>query len=76
MASSGRSSTVPSACAASIWTNYDFAAHRKLIAMQPGDVPVTYADTGALERDYGFRPKTDIRLGLRRFAAWYAQTED
>ena len=56
--------------------DYDFAAHRELIAMQPGDVPVTYADTGALERDYGFRPKTDIRLGLRRFAEWYAQTED
>ncbi len=56
--------------------DYDFAAHRELVPMQPGDVPVTYADAGALERDYGFRPKTDIRLGLRRFAEWYAQTED
>ena len=56
--------------------DYDLAAHRELIAMQQGDVPVTCADTGALERDYGFRPKTDIRLGLRRFAEWYAQTKD
>ena len=56
--------------------DYDLAAHRELIAMQQGDVPVTCADTAALERDYGFRPKTDIRLGLRRFAEWYAQTKD
>ena len=52
--------------------DYDFEAHRELVAMQPGDVPVTYADTSALERDYGFRPSTPLREGLRRFAEWYA----
>ena len=51
--------------------DYDFEAHKKLVAMQPGDVPVTYADTGALERDFGFKPDTDLRTGLRRFAEWY-----
>ena len=50
---------------------YDFEAHRKLVPMQPGDVPLTYADSDALERDYGFTPKTDIRTGLRQFAEWY-----
>ncbi len=53
--------------------DYDFEAHRELVAMQPGDVPVTYADTSALERDYGFRPSTPLREGLRRFAEWYAE---
>ena len=51
---------------------YDFEGHRELVGMQPGDVPVTYADTAALERDYGFTPTTDIRTGLRAFAGWYA----
>lgn len=52
--------------------NYDFDAHKKLVPMQPGDVPVTYADTSALERDFGFKPNTDLRTGLRKFARWYA----
>ena len=52
--------------------NYDFNAHRELVAMQPGDVPVTYADSSALEADYGFRPSIGIREGLRSFAEWYA----
>ena len=51
--------------------DFDFAAHRRLVPMQPGDVPVTYADTSALERDFGFRPQTPLREGLRRFAEWY-----
>ena len=51
--------------------DYDFEAHRKLVGMQPGDVPVTYADASALERDYGFTPRIGIREGLRRFAEWY-----
>ena len=46
-------------------------AHRELVGMQPGDVPVTYADSSALERDYGFRPEIGIREGLRKFAEWY-----
>ncbi len=50
---------------------YDFASHRELVAMQPGDVPVTYADSSAFERDFGFCPSIDIRTGLRRFAEWY-----
>ncbi len=51
--------------------DYDFGAHRELVPMQPGDVAVTYADTSALERDFGFKPCTDLREGLRRFAEWY-----
>ena len=51
--------------------DYDFEAHRELVPMQPGDVPVTYADTSALERDFGFRPDTSLRDGLRSFARWY-----
>lgn len=51
--------------------DYDFEAHKELVAMQPGDVPVTYADTSALERDYGFKPNTSLRTGLRNFAEWY-----
>jgi len=51
--------------------DYDFEAHKELVPMQPGDVPVTYADTSALERDFGFRPSTPLREGLRRFARWY-----
>ena len=51
--------------------DYDFEGHRELVPMQPGDVPVTYADSEALERDFGFRPSIDIRTGLRRFAEWY-----
>ena len=50
---------------------YDFEAHKELVPMQPGDVPVTYADVSDLERDFGFRPKTSLREGLRRFALWY-----
>ena len=51
--------------------DYDFDAHKSLVPMQPGDVPVTYADTDALERDYGFKPCTPLRSGLRSFAQWY-----
>lgn len=51
--------------------DYDFDAHKELVPMQPGDVPVTYADTSALERDFGFKPGTDLRTGLRQFAEWY-----
>ena len=53
--------------------DYDFDAHKELVAMQPGDVPVTYADTSALERDFGYKPSTSLREGLRRFAEWYAE---
>lgn len=53
--------------------DYDFEAHKELVAMQPGDVPVTYADTSALERDFGFKPSTSLRIGLRRFAEWYKE---
>ena len=51
--------------------DYNFEEHKKLVPMQPGDVPVTYADTSALERDFGFKPSTSLREGLRRFAQWY-----
>ena len=51
--------------------DYDFEAHKELVPMQPGDVPVTYADTTALEQDFGFKPKTSLRHGLREFARWY-----
>ena len=51
--------------------DYDFETHKELVPMQPGDVPVTYADTSALERDFGFKPSTSLREGLRRFAEWY-----
>ena len=53
--------------------DYDFDAHKELVPMQPGDVPVTYADTTPLERDYGFKPATPLRVGLRRFAEWYKE---
>lgn len=53
--------------------DYDFEAHKELVPMQPGDVPITYADTSALERDFGFKPSTDLRTGLRRFAEWYKE---
>lgn len=53
--------------------NYDFDAHKELVAMQPGDVPVTYADTSALERDFDYKPGTSLREGLRNFAEWYAE---
>lgn len=53
--------------------DYDFEAHKKLVPMQPGDVPVTYADTEALEKDYGYRPATTLREGLRKFAEWYRE---
>ena len=53
--------------------DYDFEAHKRLVAMQPGDVPVTYADTTPLERDFGFRPATPLRNGLRAFAEWYVR---
>lgn len=53
--------------------NYDFEAHKELVAMQPGDVPVTYADTSALERDFDYKPSTSLREGLRNFAEWYAE---
>ena len=53
--------------------DYDFEAHKELVPMQPGDVPVTYADTSALEQDFGFKPSTSLRDGLRAFAKWYAK---
>ena len=53
--------------------DYDFDAHKEFVPMQPGDVPITYADTDALERDFGFRPCTSLRDGLRSFAEWYKQ---
>ena len=53
--------------------DYDFEAHKELVPMQPGDVPVTYADTSALERDFGFKPSTSLREGLRKFAEWYKE---
>lgn len=52
---------------------YDFEAHKELVPMQPGDVPVTFADTSALERDFGFKPSTTLRQGLRAFAKWYKE---
>ncbi len=52
-------------------SDYDFEAHKELVPMQPGDVPVTFADTSALERDFGFKPSTSLREGLRKFAQWY-----
>lgn len=52
--------------------NYDFESHKELVPMQPGDVPITYADTSLLEQDFGFRPSTSLRQGLRHFAEWYA----
>ena len=53
--------------------DYDFEAHKELVPMQPGDVPITYADTSALERDFGFKPATSLRTGLRNFARWYKE---
>lgn len=53
--------------------DYDFEAHKELVPMQPGDVPVTYADTSALEHDFGFKPSTSLRTGLRKFAEWYKE---
>ncbi len=52
-------------------SDYDFEAHKRLVPMQPGDVPITYADTSALERDFGFKPSTSLRDGLRKFAEWH-----
>ena len=54
-------------------SDYDFESHKELVPMQPGDVPVTYADTTPLEKDYGFKPSTDLRTGLRKFAEWYKE---
>ncbi|ELU5587651.1 GDP-mannose 4,6-dehydratase [Clostridium perfringens] len=54
-------------------SDYDFEAHKKLVPMQPGDVPVTYADTRPLEKKFGFKPSTDLRTGLRKFAEWYKE---
>ena len=56
--------------------DYDFEAHKKLVPMQPGDVPVTFADTTPLERDFGFKPSTSLRDGLRSFARWYKEFYD
>ena len=53
--------------------DYDFEAHKELVPMQPGDVPVTFADTSALEEDFGFKPQTSLREGLRKFAQWYKE---
>ena len=54
-------------------SDYDFESHKELVPMQPGDVPVTYADTSALEQDYGYKPSTSLREGLRKFAEWYKE---
>ena len=54
-------------------SDYDFNAHKELVPMQPGDVPVTYADTTPLEQDFGFKPNTPLRIGLRRFSEWYKE---
>ena len=54
-------------------SDFDFEVHKELVPMQPGDVPVTYADTSELEKDFGFKPSTDLRTGLRRFAQWYKE---
>lgn len=51
--------------------DYDFEAHKELVPMQPGDVPVTYADTTPLEQDFGYKPDTSLRTGLRKFVKWY-----
>lgn len=56
--------------------DYDFEAHKELVPMQPGDVPVTYADTTPLEEDFGFKPSTSLRDGLRRFAEWYVEYKE
>ena len=53
--------------------DYDFETHKELVPMQPGDVPVTFADTEPLERDFGFKPHTPLREGLRKFAEWYKE---
>ena len=53
--------------------NYNFEDHKELVAMQPGDVPITYADTKPLEEDFGYKPSTDLRTGLRKFAEWYKE---
>ena len=53
--------------------DYDFEAHKELVPMQPGDVPVTYADTKPLEHDFGFKPSTPLSEGLRKFAKWYKE---
>lgn len=53
--------------------DYDFESHKELVPMQPGDVPITYADTSSLERDFGFKPRTTLREGLRKFAEWYKE---
>ncbi len=56
--------------------DYNFETHKELVPMQPGDVPITYADTSALERDFGFKPNTDLRNGLRQFVEWYKEFYD
>ena len=53
--------------------DYDFESHKELVAMQPGDVPVTYADTTPLEQDFGFKPNTSLKEGLKSFAKWYKE---
>ena len=58
-------------CAGGLPSDYDFEAHKELVPMQPGDVPITYADTTPLEQDFGFKPSTPLREGLRKFAEWY-----
>ena len=60
-------------CAGVLPADYDFEGHKQLVPMQPGDVPVTYADTTALEEDFGFKPETSLREGLKRFARWYRE---
>lgn len=53
--------------------DYDFESHKELVPMQPGDVPVTFADTTPLQRDFGYKPSTDLRIGIRKFAEWYKE---
>ena len=60
-------------CANILPQDYDFEAHKELVPMQHGDVPITYADTTPLEQDFGFKPSTSLRDGLRAFAQWYAK---
>ena len=62
-------------CAGVLPTDYDFNSHKELVPMQPGDVPITYADTTPLEQDFGFKPSTSLRAGLRSFAEWYKTYE-
>ena len=60
-------------CSQGAPADYDFESHKELVPMQPGDVPITYADTTPLEQDFDFKPSTSLREGLRAFVQWYAK---